>query len=113
MKDPRKWYYYESIPNKIDIKDIFDISHHHLAHVESINTSQLEQKVITTAKTIIYLFTPEIDLLQRLENDIHNYDKFQKTKLILKEFINSILTGRLEMETEVLKTSEEMSRVFY
>jgi len=49
--------------HKIDIKDISNISHNHHIIYESFNYSHLEQKLTTTAKTLLYLFSPEIDLL--------------------------------------------------
>lgn len=44
----------------------------------------MEQKIVSTAKTIVYLFSPDIDLLERLEHNIENYDKYQKTKMLLR-----------------------------
>lgn len=66
--------------------DRIDLGHFHqqLSVLDSLDWTHLEQKVTNAAKTIVYLFTPEIDLLYTLENNLSNYDKYQRTRLILK-----------------------------
>lgn len=59
-----------------------------LTVVETLNQHHLNQRISTAAKTIIYLFSPEIDLIEHLSNNIEQYDKYKKTKLILKELMN-------------------------
>lgn len=79
--------------------DRIDLVHcqHQLSVLDSLDWSHLEQKVTNTAKTIVYLFTPDIDLLYTVENNISNYDKYQRTRLILKELVNSIQENRYEL----------------
>ena len=42
-----------------------------------------EQYIKAATKAIIYLFSPEIDIIDNIESDFSNYDKFHKTTEIL------------------------------
>ena len=78
--------------------DLINFSHHVIDH-----------KIVATAKTIVYLFSPDIDLLEKVERNIENYDKYQKTKLLLRELLGSIAGN--EMQNEVMRTSEEIEKL--
>ena len=91
----------------MEAKDLSGTSH----FFDLINFSHhvIEHKIVATAKTIVYLFSPDIDLLEKVERNIENYDKYQKTKLLLRELLGSIAGS--EMQNEVMRTSEEIEKL--
>lgn len=97
----------EGVAPRMEAKDFTGTSH----FFDLINFSHhiLEQKIVATAKTIVYLYSPDLDLLESVERNIENYDKYQKTKLLLRELLGSIAGN--EMQDEVIRTSEEIEKL--
>lgn len=87
-KNYRRNEYAEEGAPRAETKDLSGTSH----FFDLVNFSHhvIEQKIVATAKTIVYLFSPDIDLLEKVERNIENYDKYQKTKLLLRELLGSI-----------------------
>lgn len=57
-----------------------------------------DQHINSAAKTIIYLFSPEIDIIDNIASDFSNYDKFHKTKEILNELVIRFRNNNSELE---------------
>ena len=64
----------------------------------------LEQRITTAARTIVYLFSPDIDLLENFECGIQNYDKYKKTRLILRELL-ALSASNSQLQQEIMRTS--------
>jgi hypothetical protein len=68
IKNTRKDYLVDELTIKLEQKDHSNASH----CFEPVNFSnhRLEQRIVATSKTIVYLFSPDIDLLENIESNI-------------------------------------------
>ena len=73
--------------------------------------SDLEYRLTSTAKTIVYLFSPDVDLLEQLEHNIQHYHHFKKTKLILRELVNSVSGDQSGAEMDLVRTKEQIVNI--
>lgn len=82
----------------------------HLADSMFSGSHLLEKRIATAARTIVYLFSPDIDLLENFEQGIENYDKYKKTRLILRELV-AHSTSTSHLQQQIMRTSEEVFRL--
>jgi hypothetical protein len=76
----------------------------HFSEIAAVGREMEEQRISTAAKTLTYLFSPDIDLLENLEHSLDNYDKYQKARLILRELLAAAAPAPIHQE--VMRTSE-------
>lgn len=65
-----------------------------------------EREVEATARALVYLFSPEIDLLENASSSLQHYDKYWKSKTILWELVRTLRNS--DLAGEVSRTAEEV-----